>query len=406
MKNQYNLEEMLKLYRQHTGLQAYLIDREIRPRMADGADYYDIRFAAVCADRGISSDEIRRAQMESIRSHEECVYTNELGLSYILYSPNLNDMPPGSILAGPFWMEEANVEQLFAACARHQITREELRQGIPDVHAVPVLSQDAVYAGKRLMFYMFSCLNYDAVSVKEDLVQRARIIEVIQHYNQEPIVPPYPYELERKLHMLVKTRDREGAKQVLYELEGYETVYRGDHFPKIRMRFLHLCSLMSRAAMAGGAADAIVCDLADQFMLRICELRTLPEISSCLRESLDAYFSAMFFDVTASNTEMIRKAVSYINNHYDAHLSLKDISEYLHLNPSYFSAVFHQMVGKTFKAYLTQVRMEQSKVLLTTTDYSMLNIALSVGYEDQAYFTKVFREYTGTTPAQYRQKLH
>ena len=205
--------------------------------------------------------------------------------------------------------------------------------------------------------------------------------------------------------MLIKTGNLEGAKHVLYELEGFETTFHADDFPKLRMHFLHLCLLMSRAAMAGGADDAIESNLADQFMLRICNLNTIPEVSSCLREFLDAYTDFMFFNSTATNTEIIRKAVSYIATHFDTHIALKEISDYLHSNPSYFSAMFHKQVGKTFKEFLTQVRIEQSKVLLTTTDYSMLNIALSVGFEDQAYFTKVFREHTDTTPAQYRQNL-
>lgn len=406
MRSQYNMEEMLTLYYQHTGLQACLVDREVRLQISGPVDYFNYSFLDICREKKVARQQFMKAQWEAIHNNMECVYTNDLHLGLIIYSPNLNDSPPGSILAGPFWIGEPHRDQLLAACAEYQIDEDMLHHGFPDLNNIPVLDEETVYAHQKLLFYMFSCLNYDAVSITEDLVQRARIIEVINHYNQEPIVPPYPYELERKLHMMVKTRNQEGAKQVLYELEGYETLFHGNNFPKLRMRFLHLCALMSRAAMAGGAADSIVCDLADHFMLHLCELRTVPEISTCLRESLDAYFNAMFFDVAASNTEMIRKAISYINNHFHTGITLQSIANYLHLNPAYFSFTFHQMIGKTFKEYLTQVRIEQSKLLLTTTDYSMLNIALSVGFEDQSYFTRVFREYTGTTPAKYRQQLH
>jgi YesN/AraC family two-component response regulator len=48
------------------------------------------------------------------------------------------------------------------------------------------------------------------------------------------------------------------------------------------------------------------------------------------------------------------------------------------------------------------VRIEESKHLLTSTDDSIVDICLAVGFEDQSYFSKVFKKYTGMTPKQYR----
>ena len=74
----------------------------------------------------------------------------------------------------------------------------------------------------------------------------------------------------------------------------------------------------------------------------------------------------------------------------------------MELNPSYFSTLFKQSCGSSFKEYLNSIRIEESKKLLAATDRSILDIALSIGFEDQSYFTKVFKKYTGLTPKQYR----
>lgn len=406
MQNQYNLLEMLMLYRQFTGLHICLIDRDLNIRKIGIMNDDDLRMQEFFASRNVSTNELTKAQYDSIRNNVECVYTNVFGFSYIIYSPNLNNAPPGSIQAGPFWMEKDHQDRLMKACRQYHISPEELHEALPFTDTLPTLNQDELNSRGRLLFYMFSCLNYDAGAIIENLAQRAQIMSVIQRFNQEPVIPPYPYELERTLHMMIKTRNMDGAKKILYELEGYETSLRGKDFPKLQMRFLHLCSLMSRAAMAGGADDSAVCDLADQFMLQISRSNTIPEISSHLRTSLDAYFNFMFTDKTTSNFETIRKAISYINNNYDSPITLKDIAGYLHLNPAYFSSLFHQQTGKTFSEHLRQVRIEQAKVLLTTTEHSIISIAVSVGFEDQAYFTKIFREYTGMTPTEYRQSFH
>ena len=48
------------------------------------------------------------------------------------------------------------------------------------------------------------------------------------------------------------------------------------------------------------------------------------------------------------------------------------------------------------------VRIEESKRLLANTDYSVIDISVAAGFEDQSYFSKVFKKYTGLTPKQYR----
>ena len=74
----------------------------------------------------------------------------------------------------------------------------------------------------------------------------------------------------------------------------------------------------------------------------------------------------------------------------------------MHLHPSYFSTVFKNSTGLSFKEYLNKVRIEESKILLLNTDFSIIDIAIAVGFEDQSYFSKVFKKYTGTTPKQFR----
>ena len=64
---------------------------------------------------------------------------------------------------------------------------------------------------------------------------------------------------------------------------------------------------------------------------------------------------------------------------------------HVHLNPAYFSSLFKQATGSSFKEYLNMVRNEESKRLLINTDYSIIDIALATGFEDQSYFSKVFK---------------
>ena len=83
---------------------------------------------------------------------------------------------------------------------------------------------------------------------------------------------------------------------------------------------------------------------------------------------------------------------------------LKDIEDNLHVNPSYFSTLFKQEMGTTFTEYLNSVKVNYACELLTETNLSIIDISLATGFEDQSYFTKVFKRKCKMTPKEYRNK--
>lgn len=87
---------------------------------------------------------------------------------------------------------------------------------------------------------------------------------------------------------------------------------------------------------------------------------------------------------------------------FNTPLSLEEVAAHVHLHPSYFSTMFKNVTGSSFKEYLNKIRIEESKLLLLNTDFSIIDIAIAVGFEDQSYFSKVFKKFTGTTPKQFR----
>ena len=62
-------------------------------------------------------------------------------------------------------------------------------------------------------------------------------------------------------------------------------------------------------------------------------------------------------------------------------------------------------MGISFSTYLNQVRIEKSKELLKNKQHKIIDVAIMVGFEDQSYFTKVFKRVTGVSPNHYREAL-
>ena len=111
----------------------------------------------------------------------------------------------------------------------------------------------------------------------------------------------------------------------------------------------------------------------------------------------------MFEAIPGKNHDLIKKAILYISGNFSGELTLEEVAAHVHLNPAYFSSLFKQSTGSSFKEYLNMVRIEESKRLLANTDYTIIDIAVASGFGDQSYFCRVFKKYTGLTPRQYRQ---
>lgn len=99
-------------------------------------------------------------------------------------------------------------------------------------------------------------------------------------------------------------------------------------------------------------------------------------------------------------------AKRYIRSYFNMPLTLKEISEYVGMNENYFSDYFSKLTGMTFKQFQTELRVRYAKQMLLDKNYSLEDIAEAVGYSDVKYFSRVFKQITGTAPGEYRKKYH
>lgn len=104
-----------------------------------------------------------------------------------------------------------------------------------------------------------------------------------------------------------------------------------------------------------------------------------------------------------SNINM-KKILQYIEDHYADQLSLADVAEHFHFNPSYLSNYFSTHNKQGFIEYLNKVRIEKASQLLLKESASISEISGMVGYSDHSYFCKVFKKINGMSPSKFRRK--
>ncbi len=113
----------------------------------------------------------------------------------------------------------------------------------------------------------------------------------------------------------------------------------------------------------------------------------------------------MFYDDNedeGSVNESFLKLRGHVNEHFTDSLSLSELASRYFLNFSYASSLFKKTTGKTFSQYLTELRMNHARQLLSNPDLNISEIGELCGYEDSYYFNKVFKKHHGVPPSAYR----
>ncbi len=101
---------------------------------------------------------------------------------------------------------------------------------------------------------------------------------------------------------------------------------------------------------------------------------------------------------------LTRQAMAYIHEHYRDPISREDIARHIGVSEGYLSRCFTQETGLSLIQYLTRYRIQQARQLLVSSDMTVTEIALEVGFSDSNYFSRVFRREVGVSPLTYRRR--
>ncbi len=134
------------------------------------------------------------------------------------------------------------------------------------------------------------------------------------------------------------------------------------------------------------------------------ECNTLKELKEALRLRSDRFLSSLKNEEPENPTVLSIK--EYIGRNYSReNLSVKEISDYVHMSSTYICTLFKGETGQTLNQYITLFRMDKAKELLSDPKYKISDISGKVGYSDGNYFGKSFKKAVGMTPGEYRSRV-
>jgi len=232
----------------------------------------------------------------------------------------------------------------------------------------------------------------------------------IDHQSDSVTNESSPLDMERMLLASLRRGDGAEGQKILVKLLRILYLEVSDNFIAVhrmaafRLKALELAVLLSRAvANPKDIMNDSALETTNHCLKKIEECSSFEEIKNILCAITERMSGMIFSFHGVRHFSALRKAERFIWQNYTRKLSLKEIAEASGLSAPYFSTVFKEEMGENLSNYLNKLRIEKAATMLITTNIPISEIAISCGFEDQSWFSKIFRNNTGFTPGKFRE---
>ncbi|MBR4345729.1 MAG: helix-turn-helix transcriptional regulator [Oscillospiraceae bacterium] len=163
--------------------------------------------------------------------------------------------------------------------------------------------------------------------------------------------------------------------------------------------------MIARVCIDGGMEHNIAYTLSDIYIRRGDKCRGPQEVIDLTGTMMLDFASRMAQIRKEKGVSIhVRRTVDYVYENLNRPLTLKMAAEHEHLDPSYLSKIFAKEMGVPLKAYILNAKINTARNILTFSEFSIADIADSLGFSSQSAFAAAFRKITGLTPMQYRSR--
>ena len=215
------------------------------------------------------------------------------------------------------------------------------------------------------------------------------------------------HDSEFEKYTCISSGDVEKVKKNFIALKNDYLVGKGvlsdDPIRNVRYHFIVAAALIARTCVADGMGRNVAYTLSDIYIQKADKCNSSERIIDLLGE-MQLDFAERMREIKKTNVVSIhiRKCIDYIYDHLDERLTEEMLASYLHIDESYLSKLFLKEMGIHLKKFITNARVDAAKNMLIYSDYSYLEISLSLGFSSQSAFISIFRKVTGTTPGKFR----
>ncbi|PEQ33212.1 MULTISPECIES: AraC family transcriptional regulator [Bacillus cereus group] len=339
------------------------------------------------------------------------IRTNYYLESFILIHLNNQGSTEGTFIIGPCIysrplekMINRTINDCHNPANRHDLMRY--------YHSIPIIKKSNFIHVSVLLYYLIYLEKIDVQTVEKRNkplkstnceVQNPDVFISVCHQNDSPRNEMAP---SVKIFEAIKAGHKE---EVLKHLRAFPYGKVGvlcltSELRNRKNQAIAGIALATRYAIKGGLPTHISFALGDLFTQNVEKLNDLDSIFVLIQDAFCTFAEYVKRHRGRNYSKTIMTCQNHISKNIYQEISLKQLARITNKNSMYLSTLFKNEVGMTLSEYIHREKVEEAKKLLTLTNYSLLEISTFLNFNNQSYFTKVFKKYTEVTPKQYRNQ--
>lgn len=331
---------------------------------------------------------------EAERWDGKYIYYCPRGLVFIATPPLQAGTPMECcVITGPFILSNDSTDPF-----------EDLIRSPEPLDSIPRLTTAQARSLSELACAAISSLTQDLAPPDVDSGNQAAMLQMMYDLTEENAMRTYPIDNERRLQEHIRSGAKDAARELLNNLLTHIYYLAGNDQQIIKSRIRELLVLMSRAAIDGGADTNEILGLCCRYEQEVDSVDGIEALNRWIGAILHQFISLVFDLNDIKHQNVIFKTTAFIKEHLTDKLTLDQAAEQVFLSKSYFCRIIKDELGCTFTEYVNRLRVERSKTLLRSTGMPIAEIACAVGFDDQSYFTRIFKKQTGVAPGKYREQ--
>lgn len=257
-----------------------------------------------------------------------------------------------------------------------------LAAGIGNVHSI-----HSIYTS---YFEALSCIQYCNPG---EIIHVNELVKHDKYYNFE-----YK-EAEKNMIEAVRLRKPESYNYFLIMMNRISQL----NDAAKRNKIIEALVLSSHASRIGSMNEMDYFDYTSHIS-SLMSLRGQQLIEWAFQQFLDITGQVKKRNTIDYSNKIVQATKEYLEAHYTEEISLEDVAEYVNISPQYFSKLIKKHTGFNFIDWLSMLRVNKAKELLTNSNLTVKEVCYMVGYKDPNYFSRIFKKKIGLTPSEYIKK--
>jgi AraC-like DNA-binding protein len=348
------------------------------------------------------------ALRESRRWGEPCLFFTAPGILSWIVPMEQNAVLGGGISGGEVRVHDDSglLQETIHYLVHAGMSRAKAEKTVRSVPSWPLARTREAAAFLFRRFYEIS--GWEAVQLarnRDNALQQRQIAEQIHQHKGHACPAPLFFDEERTLLSQVRVGDRIGALKTLNRMLALIFLH-SPRIPLVKARSIEFLGYIVRVTLEENPMHEPLLDRHQAWIEQIMAAPDFEDVCAVLRRQVDEYMDIVVLQGFNRSNRKVQTALDFLAKHYTSSIRLADVAKCCGLSQFRIAHLVKRHTGKSVFQHIKRLRIQKARQLLESSERSSSDIALELGFTDQSYFIKQFRQSLGVTPEKYRSRHH